>query len=55
MWKEWLVKAITNTQDKLEAAQACYKHNFDKRLHRNDEEINLVDQVYLRVDRKSDK
>lgn len=41
-WKQWLVKAITDTQDKLEATKARYKRTFDKRLRQINESINPV-------------
>lgn len=44
-----------DTKCKLRAAQAGYKSNFDKSLRRKNEEINRDGQVYLPVDKKSDK
>ena len=54
-WKTWLVKAITDTTDKLKSAQERYKRAFDKRLRKQREEIKQGDKVFLRVERKNDK
>lgn len=54
-WKSCIVKAIADTTDKLQAAQARYKRSFDKRLCKQLEETRQADHVFLRVERKDDK
>lgn len=44
-WKQWLLKAITDTQDKLKGAPARYKGKFNKFIGRNNDKINPGDQV----------
>ena len=49
------MKAITDTTDKLKAAQESYKRSFDKRLQKQREEMRKGDKVFLRVERKNGK
>ena len=54
-WKAWLTKGISETRERLKAAQDRYKRNYDKRLRRDIEDINPGDQVYLSVERREEK
>lgn len=53
--KEWLAKAIPETQEKLRKAQERYKKSFDKRLRKEFEDFKAGDDVFLRIERNDDK
>ena len=52
-WKHWLRDTLSTTKQRLDVAQARYKRNYDRRLRRQAEKIQVDDHVFLRVERKN--
>ena len=53
-WRQWLSKTLTEARSQLDKAQARYKRDYDKRLHRQRETIKKGDSVFLRVKRRDE-
>lgn len=54
--QEWNIGSWKNDGCKRQNQRhaSTLKHNIDKRIRRNNEEVNSGDQVYIRVDRKDE-